>query len=142
MDSIVNSFLTQYDKPQKSPSVFAFLTILFIGIGYFALCGVAAVAGNNRTITAGWAFLISLFLTPVVGIICVALSETNNEVYFRKRLLGMVSDVHRSYFPEAENKESLTKEEPKIKGISMKERKEQEWRDEIARGERTDPSIK
>lgn len=137
LEAILNDLQAGYDTP-KSTSVVAFVFYLFLGVGYFVLCGVAAVAGNNRTITAGWAFLISLFLTPIVGIICVALSEKNDEIIFRRKLLVMISDFHKASFPEAYNKST---EKSGIKEMSAKERKEQKWREEIAQGKRSDPSL-
>ena len=45
---------------------------LFFGIGIDALVG---ILGSRRNIGFGWAFIISLLFTPLVGLIAVLLSD-------------------------------------------------------------------
>lgn len=63
-----------------------FIALFFMGIFYFILCGIVAIAGAGREISAGWAFLIALLLSPFVGLICVVLSERKTVVQFRSNL--------------------------------------------------------
>lgn len=48
---------------------------MFIFIIWFVLCIVLAVAGDKRKIGAGWAFVISLLLSPLIGLIVVLASD-------------------------------------------------------------------
>ena len=45
---------------------------LLIGVGLDALIG---IFGSRRNIGFGWAFIISLLFTPLIGLIAVLLSE-------------------------------------------------------------------
>ena len=73
-------------QPEERNSGLPFLFFLFSGILYFGLCGAAAVVGSSRKVGAGWAFLISLFFTPLIGMYIAATSERKTTVEFRKRL--------------------------------------------------------
>jgi hypothetical protein len=47
-----------------------------IVILYFGLALLVGVAGKNRMIGFGMAFIAALFLSPVIGIVIVLLSKT------------------------------------------------------------------
>ena len=50
-----------------------------IVILYFGLALLVGVAGKNRMIGFGMAFIAALFLSPVIGIVIVLLSKTKKE---------------------------------------------------------------
>ena len=50
-----------------------------IFILYFGLALLVGVAGKNRRIGFGMAFISALFLSPLIGIIIVLLSKTKKE---------------------------------------------------------------
>lgn len=52
-----------------------FLTLIFGLLSGSLLSVLVGIIGSHRRIGFGWAFLISLILTPVVGLIVVLLSE-------------------------------------------------------------------
>lgn len=52
------------------------LSLLFFGLlGDCLLSVLVGMLGASRRLGFGWSFLISLFLTPFVGLVCVLLSE-------------------------------------------------------------------
>ena len=52
--------------------------IIFIVALYLALCAGVGVLGEKRHIGAGLAFFLSLILSPLIGLIIVALSSIND----------------------------------------------------------------
>lgn len=52
-----------------------FLTIIFGLLSGSLLSVLVGIIGSHRRIGFGWAFLISLILTPVVGLIVVLISD-------------------------------------------------------------------
>jgi len=52
--------------------------IVFIVALYLALCAGVGVLGEKRHIGAGLAFFLSLILSPLIGLIIVALSSIND----------------------------------------------------------------
>lgn len=52
-----------------------FLTLLFGLLSGSLLAVLVGIIGSHRRIGFGWSFLISLILTPVVGLIVVLVSE-------------------------------------------------------------------
>lgn len=53
----------------------AFLVILFGLLGGCLLSVLIGMIGASRRLGFGWSFLISLLFTPLVGLICVLLSD-------------------------------------------------------------------
>ncbi len=51
------------------------LTIIFGIFGECLLSVLVGILGSKRNIGFGWAFLLSLFLTPIVGLICTLISD-------------------------------------------------------------------
>jgi len=51
------------------------LFILLISVGLAALVG---QLGKNRKIGFGWSFALSLFLSPIIGLIITLLSKKND----------------------------------------------------------------
>jgi len=57
------------------------ITISEVAGGLYAwlmLCFLTALVGDRRKIGFGWTFAISFFLTPIIGLIVILLSEKNN----------------------------------------------------------------
>lgn len=54
---------------------------------WIVLCALVAVAGKRRKIGAGTAFVVSLLLSPLVGIICVAFSKDKQQDAIEKNIL-------------------------------------------------------
>lgn len=52
-----------------------FLTVVFGLLGGCLLAVLVGIIGSRRRISFGWAFLISLLLTPLVGLIVTLLSD-------------------------------------------------------------------
>lgn len=52
-----------------------FLTVVFGLLGGCLLAVLVGIIGSRRRIGFGWAFLISLILTPLVGLIVTLLSD-------------------------------------------------------------------
>lgn len=52
-----------------------FLTVVFGLLGGCLLAVLVGIIGSRRRIGFGWAFLISLLLTPLVGLIVTLLSD-------------------------------------------------------------------
>ncbi len=54
------------------------MTLLLLIFGLFSGCFLAVLVGligSRHTIGFGWAFIISLLLTPLVGLICTLLTD-------------------------------------------------------------------
>lgn len=51
------------------------LILLFGLLSDSFLAALVGIVGSRRTIGFGWSFLISLLLTPLVGIVCVLCSD-------------------------------------------------------------------
>lgn len=54
------------------------MSLLLLVFGLFSGCFLAVLVGligSRRTIGFGWAFIISLLLTPLVGLICALLTS-------------------------------------------------------------------
>jgi hypothetical protein len=54
-------------------------SIVFIVALYLALCAGVGVLGEKRHVGAGLAFFLSLILSPLIGLIIVALSSRNEQ---------------------------------------------------------------
>ena len=52
-----------------------FLTVVFGVLSGCLLSVLVGLVGRRRKIGFGWSFLLSLIFTPVVGLICVLLSD-------------------------------------------------------------------
>ena len=66
---------------------------------YLGLCGLAGFLGKDKSIGAGWAFTISLFFSPLVGII-VALVSERPKVYVPSDAQKAWNDAERYEFKE------------------------------------------
>ena len=53
-----------------------FLVVLFGLLGGCLLSVLVGMVGASRRIGFGWSFLISLIFTPLIGLICVLLSDS------------------------------------------------------------------
>ncbi len=60
------------------------LDFIIIIIAYLLAVFILSIIGGKREIGSAKAFIISLFLTPVVGIIYVSHSPRNGIVYFER----------------------------------------------------------
>lgn len=82
-----------------------FIESPFIIIGYLALSILVGIAGNHRTIGFLSAFILSIFFSPLVGVIGVALSRRNPD-----------ESLHR--FKDDEQRDEFLKlKEKRIKGL-------------------------
>ena len=67
-----------------------FLAVVFGILSGCLLSVLVGLLGRRRKLGFGWAFLLSLILTPLVGLICVLLSDPLPEGYERWGCLGTV----------------------------------------------------
>jgi hypothetical protein len=75
---------------------------------WFVLCLIIAEAGNKRSIGYWGAFFVSLLLSPLIGLICVLVSEKNSEkgIPLSDNLAALIIKA-RKKFDKGEYDESL-----------------------------------
>jgi len=82
-----------------------------MGIFFFWIIGciVAAFIGQNKTIGAAGSFFLSLFLSPVIGIIVALLSQEQAVIDLQKKVI--------TYSYSDNSSESIADELRKFKGL-------------------------
>lgn len=86
-----------------------------IFFGWIILSFVAGAIGSNRKIGFASAFFLSLFLSPLVGIICALASKANSQIAFEKNMLDQAKQ-QTDQLAKA-NKGSFTDELFKLKTL-------------------------
>ena len=75
------------DSGMSTMRVAALASVMILIVApYLLLTILATIVGSYRVIGPFWAFLISLLLTPLVGLYVVATSERKTVIEFRKKL--------------------------------------------------------
>jgi uncharacterized membrane protein len=93
----IEQAIKDFEKSQTQDSntlraaVLSSFIILFI-IPYLLFCALAAFVGSFRVIGAAWSLVISIFLTPVTGLIVAATSERKTAVEFRKKVTNEINE--------------------------------------------------
>jgi hypothetical protein len=79
------------------------MDFLFLGLfSHIVLSLMAAIQGTDRQIGFWGALIICLIFTPFIGIICIQVTPSNDEVARQKRMLKLLEQIaEKAVLPSA-----------------------------------------
>ena len=72
-------------------------------VPWLVLSFIVGLFGNNRRIGFGWSFIISIFLSPIIGFIAVFSSESNESFFAKQKAIKIQQEQQK------QNQEIMTK---------------------------------
>lgn len=77
------------------------LFILYFVVNFISLVPIA-YAADKRTVSCGWAALVSLVFSPIIGFLFILCYPSKSDLDYQQRMLRMMNDL-----PEKIGKENL-----------------------------------